>query len=70
MSKTVNTYGQFKPFTTVKEYEDYPKSEWSDMDWIAYTVLKRVEKEYKYLDSKDIFYYDFRNPERHPEPKR
>ena len=45
MSKTVNTYGQFTPFTTVKEYEGYPKSEWSEMDWVAYTVLKRVEKE-------------------------
>lgn len=46
MSLTVNTYGQFTPFTTVKEYEDYPKSEWSDMDWIAYTVLKRIEREH------------------------
>ena len=45
MSLTVNTYGQFTPFTTVKEYEDYPKSEWCDMDWVAYSVLKRVEKE-------------------------
>jgi hypothetical protein len=45
MSKTVNTYGQFTPFTTSKEYEEYPKFEWSDMDWIAYTVLKRIEKE-------------------------
>lgn len=45
MSKTVNGYGQFTPFTTSKEYEDYPKSEWSEMDWAAYTVLKRVEKE-------------------------
>ena len=40
----------------------------SNIDYSAF--LKRVEKEYKYLDSKDIFYYDFRNPERHPEPKR
>ena len=31
MSKTVNTYGQFTPFATVKEYEDYPKSEWSEI---------------------------------------
>ena len=45
MSKTVNIYGQFTPFATVKEYENYPKSEWSEMDWVAYTVLKRVEKE-------------------------
>ena len=31
--------------TCGKEYEDYPKSEWCDMDWVAYSVLKRVEKE-------------------------
>lgn len=60
-----------------REYMIYPRilalaeKAWSldsNIDYSAF--LKRVEKEYKYLDSKDIFYYDFRNPERHPEPKR
>lgn len=60
-----------------REYMIYPRilalaeKAWSldsNIDYSAF--LKRVEKEYKFLDSKDIFYYDFRNPERHPEPKR
>ena len=60
-----------------REYMIYPRilalaeKAWSldsNIDYSAF--LKRVEKEYKYLDSKDIFYYNFRNPERHPEPKR
>ena len=32
--------------------------------------LKRLEKEYKFLDTMNVHYYDFRNPSRHPEPKR
>lgn len=45
MSMTVNAYGQFIPFSTSKEYEKYPKSDWCDLDWIAYTVLKMSEKD-------------------------
>lgn len=44
MSKTVNTWGQWTPFNSVKEYEKMPKSEWCDMDWIAYSILKRSER--------------------------
>lgn len=45
MSKTVNTWGQWTPLNSVKEYEEMPKSEWCDMDWIAYSILKRSLKE-------------------------
>ena len=60
-----------------REYMIYPRilalaeKAWSldsNIDYSAF--LKRVEKEYKYLDTMDVHYYDFRNPERHPEPKR
>jgi hexosaminidase len=30
--------------------------------------LKRLENEYKYLDSIKVYYYDFRDFGRHPEP--
>jgi hexosaminidase len=30
--------------------------------------LKRLENEYKYLDSINVYYYDFRDFGRHPEP--
>lgn len=43
MSMTVNAYGQWTPLNSVEEYENMPKSEWCDMDWIAYAVLKRPE---------------------------
>jgi hexosaminidase len=32
--------------------------------------LKRLENEYKYMDAKGIYYYDFRNKNNHPEPER
>ena len=45
MSMTVNTYGQWTPLNSVAEYEKMPKSEWCDMDWIAYSILKRSTEE-------------------------
>lgn len=60
-----------------REYMIYPRilalaeKAWtldSNIDYSAF--LKRVENEYKFLDKKNIHYYDFRNPARHPEPKR
>ena len=32
--------------------------------------LRRLEGEYRYLDSIGVYYYDFRDFERHPEPRR
>ncbi len=32
--------------------------------------LERLEKEYRYLDSINVYYYDFRDFDRHPEPMR
>jgi N-acetyl-beta-hexosaminidase len=32
--------------------------------------LERLENEYKYLDSIDIYYYDFRENSRREEPQR
>ena len=32
--------------------------------------LKRLENEYKFLDSIGVYYYDFRNFDAHPEPYR
>lgn len=43
-------------------------SQSKNMDYSAFT--KRVEKEYKYLDSIGAYYYDFRNPSHHPEPQK
>ena len=37
-----------------------------NMDYDGF--MKRMEKEFEYLDSMGIYYYDYRNPERHPEP--
>lgn len=44
MSKTVNTWGQWNPLKSVKEYEEMSKNEWCDMDWIAYSILKRLQE--------------------------
>lgn len=32
--------------------------------------LRRLEGEYRYLDSIGVYYYDFRDFDRHPEPRR
>ena len=32
--------------------------------------IRRLVHEFGYLDSIGIYYYDFRDPERHPEPMR
>lgn len=44
---------------------------WSSEDHINYDdFLKRLEKEYLYLDKRGVYYYDFRNFNAHPEPLR
>jgi hexosaminidase len=42
---------------------------WSIEDNINYDdFLRRLEKEYLYLDKRGVYYYDFRNFNAHPEP--
>ncbi|MCR5243706.1 MAG: family 20 glycosylhydrolase, partial [Bacteroidales bacterium] len=44
---------------------------WTLQDNLDYDdFLKRLENEYKYLDSLNVYYYDFRDFDAHPEPKR
>lgn len=58
MSKTVNTWGQWNPLNSVKEYEEMPRTEWCDMDWIAYSILKRSLEPGSY---KIVFNTSFKN---------
>ena len=46
---------KFKRVNILKYYEDF---------------IKRLESEYNYLDSIGVFYYDVRDFDRHPEPRR
>ena len=42
---------------------------WTSRENLDYQdFLKRLEKEYGYLDSINAYYYDFRDFDRHPEP--
>ena len=42
---------------------------WSSEEHINYDdFLRRLEKEYLYLDKRGVYYYDFRNFNAHPEP--
>lgn len=44
---------------------------WSSEEHINYDdFLRRLEKEYLYLDKRGVYYYDFRNFSAHPEPLR
>lgn len=44
---------------------------WTSQENLDYDgFLKRLENEYKYLDSLNVYYYDFRDFDAHPEPKR
>ncbi|MBQ3917760.1 MAG: family 20 glycosylhydrolase, partial [Bacteroidales bacterium] len=44
---------------------------WTSQENLDYDgFLKRLVNEYKYLDSLNVYYYDFRDFDAHPEPKR
>ena len=44
---------------------------WTLQDNLDYDdFLKRLENEYKYLDSLNVYYFDFRDFDAHPEPKK
>ena len=44
---------------------------WTNQDNLDYNdFIRRLENEYRYLDSQNVFYYDINDFEKHPEPFR
>jgi hexosaminidase len=44
---------------------------WTYQENLDYTdFIERLENEYKYLDSINVYYYDIKDFEHHPEPYR
>lgn len=70
-----NLWTEWVQTTKRMEYMLFPRvialaeKAWSTEDNMDYdSFLRRLEKEYLYLDKAEVYYYDFRNFYAHPEP--